>query len=65
MVGNPSYVVNIDPGLAVAHDLVISEEERICGERGLIAALGPEPCLRNLLAVLKGATRGADNSTAR
>ena len=55
MIGNPFYAVNIDPDLAVAHDLIISEEEWVAANARLIDELGPEPYLRNLLAVLKGA----------
>ena len=55
MIGNPFYAVNIDLDLAVAHDLIISEEEWVAANARLIDELGPEPYLRNLLAVLKGA----------
>ncbi|MFE9658052.1 hypothetical protein [Micromonospora sp. NPDC006431] len=54
MIGNPFYAVNIDPDLAVAHDPIISEEEWVAANARLIDELGPEPYLRNLLAVLKG-----------
>ncbi|MEV0430560.1 hypothetical protein [Micromonospora sp. NPDC050495] len=55
MIGNPFYAVNIDPDLAIAHDPIISEEEWVAANARLIDELGPEPYLRNLLAVLKGA----------
>ncbi|MCW3817720.1 recombinase family protein [Micromonospora sp. DR5-3] len=54
MIGNPFYAVNIDPDLAVAHNPIISEEEWVAANARLIDDLGPEPYLRNLLAVLKG-----------
>lgn len=55
MIGNPYYAVNISPDLAVPHDPMISEEEWVAANARLIKELGPEPYLRNLLTVLKGA----------
>lgn len=55
MIGHPFYAMNIDPDLAVADDPIISEEEWVAASARLIGELGPEPYLRNLLAILKGA----------
>ena len=44
----------IDEGLAVPHELLISEDDWVKASIRLIEELGAEPCLRNLLSVLKG-----------
>jgi hypothetical protein len=54
MIANPFYAVNIDEGLAVPHEPLISEDDWIMANVRLIEELGPEPYLRNLLSVLKG-----------
>ncbi|MCW3845339.1 hypothetical protein ONA70_35280 [Micromonospora yasonensis] len=47
--------MNIDPDLAAAHDPMISDEEWVAANARLVGEFGPEPYLRNLLAILKGA----------
>jgi hypothetical protein len=54
MVANPFYAINIDQGLAIPHEPMISEDEWIKSNVNLIKELGTEPYLRNLLSVLKG-----------
>jgi hypothetical protein len=54
MIANPFYAINIDEGLAVPHEPLISEEDWVKANVGLIEELGAEPYLRNLLSVLKG-----------
>lgn len=51
---NPFYAINIDQGLALPHEPMISEDDWIQANAGLIRELGPEQYLRNLLSVLKG-----------
>jgi hypothetical protein len=54
MVANPFYAINIDEGLALPHEPLISEEDWVRANVGLIEELGPEAYLRNLLSILKG-----------
>jgi hypothetical protein len=54
MVANPFYAINIDEGLALPHEPLISEDDWVKANAGLIGELGPEACLRNLLSILKG-----------
>ena len=54
MIANPFYAINIDEGLAVPHEPLISEDDWIKANIRLIEELGAEPYLRNLLSVLKG-----------
>jgi hypothetical protein len=53
-IANPFYAINIDEGLALPHEPMISEEEWVRANVKLIKELGPESYLRNLLSVLKG-----------
>src|SRR5690348_6067900 len=54
MITNPFYAINIDEGLAVPHEPLISEDDWIRANVRLIEELGAEPYLRNLLSVLQG-----------
>jgi hypothetical protein len=54
MIANPFCAINIDEGLAVAPQQLISEDDWIKANVRLIEELGAEPYLRNLLSVLKG-----------
>jgi hypothetical protein len=54
MIANPFYAINIDEGLAMPHEPMISEDDWIKANANLIKELGAEPYLRNLLSVLKG-----------
>ncbi len=54
IVANPFYAINIDQGLALPHEPMISEDDWIKANVNLIRELGPEPYLRNLLFILKG-----------
>ena len=54
MIANPLYAINIDEGLAVPHEPLISEDDWVKANVRLIDELGAEPYLRNLLSVLKG-----------
>ncbi len=54
MMANPFYAINIDEGLALPHEPLISEDDWIRANVGLIGELGPEAYLRNLLSILKG-----------
>ena len=54
MIANPFYAINIDDGLAVPHEPLISEDDWVKANIRLIGELGAEPYLRNLLSVLKG-----------
>ena len=54
MVANPFYAINIDEGLALSHEPLISEDDWVRANVGLIEELGPEAYLRNLLSILKG-----------
>jgi len=54
MVANPFYAVNIDEQLALPHEPLISEDDWVRANVGLIKELGPEAYLRNLLSILKG-----------
>ena len=54
MVANPFYAINIDEGLALPHEPLISEDDWVRANVGLIEELGPEAYLRNLLSILKG-----------
>jgi hypothetical protein len=54
VIANPFYAINIDEGLAVSHEPLISEDDWITANVRLIEELGAEPYLRNLLLVLKG-----------
>ncbi len=54
MIANPFYAINIDKGLAVPHEPLISEDDWVEANVRLIEELGAEPYLRNLLSVLKG-----------
>ena len=54
MVAIPFYAINIDEGLTLPHDPLISEEDWGRANVGLIEELGPEAYLRNLLSILKG-----------
>jgi len=60
IVGNPVYAINIAPVLAEPHPLLISEEQWVAANAKLIADLGPEEYLRNLLSILKGNYPTAD-----
>jgi hypothetical protein len=54
LTANPFYAINIDEGLAMPHEPLISEDEWIKANVSLIKELGPEAYLHNLLSVLKG-----------
>jgi hypothetical protein len=54
MVANPFYAINIDDGLTLPHEPLISEDDWIKANVSLIKELGPETYLRNLLSILKG-----------
>jgi hypothetical protein len=54
MIANPFYAINIDEGLAVPHEPLISEDDWVKANVRLIGELGAEPYLRNLLSVLEG-----------
>ncbi len=54
MIANPFYAINIDEGLAVSHEPLISEGDWITANVRLVEELGAEAYLRNLLSVLKG-----------
>jgi hypothetical protein len=54
MIANPFYAITIDEGLCLPHEPMISEDDWVKANAKLISELGPEACLRNLLAVLKG-----------
>jgi hypothetical protein len=54
LLGNPFYVINIDPALAEAHEPLVDEEQWISANVKLIEQLGPEGYLRNLLSILQG-----------
>ena len=54
VLSNPFYAIDIDPGLAVPHEKVLSEEDWIRVNIRLIEQLGPEAYLRNLLSALRG-----------
>ena len=54
MVANPFYAINIDEGLALPHEPLISEDDWVRANVGLIEELGPETYLHNLLSILKG-----------
>lgn len=58
MIANPFYAIEFDPVLATRHEPIISEDQWIAANIQLITELGPEPYLRNLLAVLKGSPDG-------
>lgn len=60
VIGNPVYAINIAPVLAEPHPLLISEEQWVATNAKLIADLGPEAYLRNLLSILKGNYPTAD-----
>ncbi len=53
MIVNPFYAIELDPTLAARHESIISEDQWIAANIELITELGPEPYLRNLLAILK------------
>ena len=54
MIANPFYAINIDEGLTLPHQPMISEDDWIKANVKLINELGPEPYLRSLLSILKG-----------
>ena len=54
MVAIPFYAINIDEGLTLPHDPLISEEDWGRANVGLIEELGPDAYLHNLLSILKG-----------
>jgi hypothetical protein len=54
MLANPFYAINIDEGLALPHEPLISEDDWVKANVGLIEELGPDAYLRNLLSILKG-----------
>ncbi len=54
MVANPFYAITIDEGLALPHEPLISEDDWVGANVGLIEELGPEAYLRNLLSIFKG-----------
>jgi hypothetical protein len=54
MIANPFYAINLDEGLALPHDPLISEDDWVDANVRLIEELGAEPYLRSLLSVLKG-----------
>jgi len=54
MIANPFYAINIDEGLALPHEPLISEDDWIMANVRLIQELGAEAYLRNLLSILKG-----------
>ncbi len=54
MIANPFYAINIDDGLALPHEPLISEDDRAKANVSLINELGAEAYLRNLLSILKG-----------
>ena len=60
IIGNPVYAINIAPVLAEPHPQLISEEQWVATNAKLIADLGPETYLRNLLSILKGNYPTAD-----
>jgi len=56
LIGNPFYVIEIDPVLAEPHEPIVSEDDWIAANVKSIKQLGPEPYLRNLLSILKGSS---------
>src|SRR6266568_6245082 len=54
IAANPFYAINIDEGLALPHEPMLSEDDWIRTNVKLVADLGPESYLRNLLSILKG-----------
>jgi hypothetical protein len=56
LIANPFYAIEFDPSLAAAHDPLVDERTWIAANVNGNDDLGPEPWLRNLLVVLKGAT---------
>jgi hypothetical protein len=54
MIANPFYALNIDEGLTMPHEPLISEDDWIKANVNLIKELGSEGYLRNLLSILKG-----------
>ncbi len=65
MVANPFYAINLDEGLALPHQPLISEDDWGKANVGLIEELGLEAYLRNLLSILKGNYPAADRSGSR
>jgi len=61
MLANPFYAINIDEGLALSHEPLISEDDWGKANVGLIEEPGPEAYLRNLLSILKGNYPAADS----
>lgn len=56
MISNPFYAIEFDSALSEPHEPMVSEDEWVAANIQLIRELGPEPYLRNLLAILKGDT---------
>ena len=54
LLGNPFYAIEFDPVFAEPHEPLVSEDEWIGANLKTIEEIGPEPYLRNLLAILKG-----------
>ncbi|MGH3710976.1 MAG: hypothetical protein ACRDRQ_23365 [Pseudonocardiaceae bacterium] len=54
MIVNPFYAIEFDPVFAARHEPIVSEDQWVVANVQLIAELGPEPYLRNLLTILKG-----------
>jgi hypothetical protein len=54
MVANPFYAINLDEGLALPHEPLISEDDWVRANVGLIEELGADAYLRHLLSILKG-----------
>jgi hypothetical protein len=61
IVANPFYAINIEQGLALPHEPMISEDDWIKANVKLTGELGPGPYLRNLCPSSK-ATIPADSA---
>jgi hypothetical protein len=53
IVANPFYAIQLDPGLGLPHDTLITEEQWVQANVRLIEELGAVAYLRNLLQILK------------
>jgi hypothetical protein len=54
MLMNPYYAITLYPGLFGEHPPMVTEDQWVAANTGLIGELGAEAYLRRLLAVLKG-----------
>ena len=62
IIGNPVYAINIAPALAKPHPVLISEQQWVATNAKLIADIGPEAYLHNLLSILKSTYPTAEPS---